>query len=414
MLTKVFPFLGWFKGYRGSDLRADAIAGLTVALVLIPQSMAYAQLAGLPAYYGLYAAFLPPMVAALFGSSRQLGTGPVAVVSLMSAASLEPLATAGSTEFIAYAIILALVVGIFQLLLGILRLGLVVNFLSHPVINGFTNAAAIIIASSQFSKFFGVYVDKAPHHYDTMARVARAAMDYTHMPTLLYGISAVVIMVVLRKINPRIPNVLIAVVTTTLISYFTGFNNDAVVDVSAIHLYGMEEKVADFNHAIATIQERGQERADLGNTLDDLRKAEKSLHSPSFDQTKMEGDVNLLTVHLNAAKEEAHEVRYEIRQMKFKAVKNGESYAFYPKDDVPAGMETEGGTWRISIKNAPLDTAKITVMGGGAIVGKIPEGLPQFTVPQLTLKSFFKLLPTAIIISLLGFMEAIAIAKAMA
>ncbi len=96
MIAKVFPFLSWFKGYKLASLRADGLAGLTVALVLIPQSMAYAQLAGLPAYYGLYAAFLPPMVASLFGSSRQLATGPVAVVSLMSAASLAPLATAGS------------------------------------------------------------------------------------------------------------------------------------------------------------------------------------------------------------------------------------------------------------------------------------------------------------------------------
>jgi len=96
-LTKIFPFLGWIKGYNAKSFQIDALAGLTVALVLIPQSMAYAQLAGLPAYFGLYAAFLPPMVAALFGSSRQLATGPVAVVSLMSAASLQPLASAGST-----------------------------------------------------------------------------------------------------------------------------------------------------------------------------------------------------------------------------------------------------------------------------------------------------------------------------
>ncbi|MBI9081714.1 MAG: sodium-independent anion transporter, partial [Pseudodesulfovibrio sp.] len=103
MLTKIFPFIDWFKGYDMASLRADAISGLTVALVLIPQSMAYAQLAGMPAYYGLYASFLPPMIAALFGSSRQLATGPVAVVSLMTAASLEPLATAGSEGYIAYA-----------------------------------------------------------------------------------------------------------------------------------------------------------------------------------------------------------------------------------------------------------------------------------------------------------------------
>ena len=123
MIKKIFPFLEWFKTYNSLALRADAIAGLTVALVLIPQSMAYAQLAGLPTYYGLYAAFLPPLVAALFGSSRQLATGPVAVVSLMTAASLAPLATAGSEGYIAYAILLSLMVGVFQLLLGILQTG---------------------------------------------------------------------------------------------------------------------------------------------------------------------------------------------------------------------------------------------------------------------------------------------------
>ena len=145
------------------------IAGLTVALVLIPQSMAYAQLAGLPAYYGLYAAFLPPMIAALFGSSRQLATGPVAVVSLMTAASLAPLATAGSERYIAYAILLALMVGVFQLSLGVLRLGLVVNFLSHPVVNGFTNAAAIIIATSPaFQALRRRASTTAEHHYETI------------------------------------------------------------------------------------------------------------------------------------------------------------------------------------------------------------------------------------------------------
>src|SRR4030042_882816 len=101
MLEPLCPFLKWFKRYGSDSLRLDALSGLTVALVLIPQSMAYAQLAGLPAYYGLYASFLPPMVAALFGSSRQLATGPVAVVSLMTAASLSPLATTGSDGFIA-------------------------------------------------------------------------------------------------------------------------------------------------------------------------------------------------------------------------------------------------------------------------------------------------------------------------
>ena len=132
ILYRLFPFLNWFKGYDRVALRADLISGVTVALVLVPQSMAYAQLAGLPPYYGLYAAFLPPIIAALFGSSRQLATGPVALVSLLTATALEPLATAGSDQFMAYAVLLALLVGAVQLLLGLLRLGMVVNFLSIP------------------------------------------------------------------------------------------------------------------------------------------------------------------------------------------------------------------------------------------------------------------------------------------
>ena len=170
-LYRIFPFLEWTGDYRRSFLKEDLFAGFTVALVLIPQSMAYAQLAGLPPYYGLYASILPPAVAALFGSSSQLSTGPVAVVSVMTAVALEPIAIAGSQAYIAYAVLLALMVGTFQFLLGILRLGLVVNLISHPVINGFTNAAAIFIASSQLSKIFGVTVDKADHHYQTVARV---------------------------------------------------------------------------------------------------------------------------------------------------------------------------------------------------------------------------------------------------
>jgi sulfate permease, SulP family len=415
ILAKIFPFLLWFKGYKLDEFKLDLMAGITVALVLIPQSMAYAQLAGLPAYYGLYAAFLPPMVAALFGSSRQLGTGPVAVVSLMSAASLEPLATAGSPEFIAYAIVLALVVGIFQFSLGVLRLGMVVNFLSHPVINGFTNAAAIIIASSQFSKFFGVYVDKAPHHYETMTRVFQAAMDYTHLATLAYGVAAVVIMVTLRKINPKIPSVLVAVTVTTLLSYFTKYNNDAYVPVSAINVPGIEVKIHEYNEVTTRINTDGKERAHLGNVADDLRKKGSGGHGgPSVEVLNLENEVNILTVHMNHGKEEAHLLRKDLRDMKFEAVKEGESYTFYSKNSIPAGIETDGKTWRLKIKNSVLDTSKLTLMGGGAIVGKIPEGLPTLTMPDLTAKSFFKLLPTAIIISLLGFMEAIAIAKAMA
>lgn len=252
MLLRIFPFLGWFKGYDMAALRADAIAGLTVALVLIPQSMAYAQLAGMPPYYGLYASFLPPLVAALFGSSRQLATGPVAVVSLMTSASLAPLATAGSEGYIAYAILLALLVGIFQFSLGVLRLGLVVNFLSHPVVNGFTNAGALIIASSQLSKMFGVSVDDAEHYYETIMRVVAAAWHHTDWTTFIMGAAAFAIMFGLKKLNPRIPNVLVAVVLTTVASWAMGFEHNATVDMSAIKSPAVVADIEAFNKAAAS------------------------------------------------------------------------------------------------------------------------------------------------------------------
>lgn len=414
MICIVFPFLNWFKDYDTDKFKIDLMAGITVALVLIPQSMAYAQLAGLPAYYGLYAAFLPPMVAALFGSSRQLATGPVAVVSLMSAASLEPLATAGSTEFITYSIVLALTVGIFQFSLGVLRLGLVVNFLSHPVVNGFTNAAAIIIASSQFSKFFGVYVDKAPHHYETILRVGRAALDYTHIPTLIYGIAAVVIMVFLRKINPRIPNVLIAVAITTIISYFTGFNDDRRTSVSSFVSSGISKKIIDFNKTIEEIQALGNERAAAGNLLDEEIRKQHGDHGKSIEQIHIESRIAILTHRIEEVKHRSHLLREDLRSLKFAKKKDSSKNLFYLKNEVPEGIQTDGKTWRLKVGNSQLDTSNLLLTGGGAVVGKIPEGLPAFKIPELDAKKFFKLLPTAIIISLLGFMEAIAIAKAMA
>jgi SulP family sulfate permease len=218
------PFTGWIGELRQADtLRADLIAGITVALVLVPQSMAYAQLAGLPPYIGLYASFIPVMIAALMGSSRQLATGPVAVVSLMTAAALGPLAGGNMELYLALAALLAIMVGLFQVMLGLLRLGVLVDFLSHPVVVGFTNGAAIIIATSQLSKIFGVSVEKSEHHYETVWRVVVAASQDTHMLTLAMGIFALAIMILLKKFMPRIPGVLSAVVVTTLLSWLLGF-----------------------------------------------------------------------------------------------------------------------------------------------------------------------------------------------
>lgn len=410
MLLRIFPFLGWFKGYGMGAFRADAIAGLTVALVLIPQSMAYAQLAGLPPYYGLYAAFLPPMIAALFGSSRQLATGPVAVVSLMTAASLAPLATAGSEGYIAYAILLALMVGLFQLLLGVLRLGLVVNFLSHPVVNGFTNAAAIIIATSQLSKMFGVWVDNREHHYETIYEVLKSAVHYTHWPTFAFGAGAFAIMFGLKKIAPRIPNVLVAVALTTLLSWAIGFQHDATVGVEAIRSEPARELVAEFNESVRAMAPLAEERTRLNAALEEAK-----VSGDPVAVMDAQHALSLINVRIERLKEEAGIQRAQIRELLFTAVPMSDgSRDFYLRGQAPEGTEADGRTWRIRVGNNPLDLAGLRMVGGGQVVGSIPPGLPSFGIPEINLKVMLALLPYAAIISLLGFMEAISIAKAMA
>ena len=222
-IAKFLPFLAWINELKNPEtLKADAIAGLTVALVLVPQSMAYAQLAGLPPQYGLYASFLPVMVAALIGSSRQLGTGPVAVVSLLTAAALQPYATNPET-YVAYAALLAFGVGVFQFALGAFKLGLVINFLSHPVVVGFTNAAAIIIGTSQLAKIFGVVKPDADHTYEQILGVLVNASQDMHLWTLLAAIVAFTIMILVKKYTPKLPSVLLAVVITTFISWIMDF-----------------------------------------------------------------------------------------------------------------------------------------------------------------------------------------------
>ena len=410
MIGRIFPFLEWIKGYNFAKFRADAIAGLTVALVLIPQSMAYAQLAGLPSYYGLYASFLPPMIAALFGSSRQLATGPVAVVSLMTAASLGPLATAGSESFIAYAILLALIVGIFQFLLGVLRLGIVVNFLSHPVVNGFTNGAAIIIATSQLSKMFGVSVDEAEHHYETIIRVVQAAIHYTHWPTFLMGVGAFAIMFGLKKINPKIPNVLVAVTMTTLISWAIGFEKDVRVDVARIESPKVQALVTGFNKTLDDISELAKQRTENTKLIEEVKK-----NHDKIEMLNLKRNEEVLNINMEELKLKQASMRKEMRGMFFTGVQQPDgTITFYSRDEIPQGVASDGKIWRMNVGNKPIKTDSIRMVGGGSVVGTVPKGLPSFTVPPLDFKVFLHLLPYAIIISLLGFMEAISIAKALA
>jgi MFS superfamily sulfate permease-like transporter len=412
MLRKVFPFVEWLKNSSLSSLKIDIVSGLTVALVLIPQSMAYAQLAGMPVQYGLYASFLPPVLAALFGSSRQLATGPVAIVSLMTSAALSPYATAGSAGFIAYAVLLALIVGVFQLALGILRLGLVVNFLSHPVVNGFTNAGAIIIATSQLSKMFNVYVEDAEHHYETVYLVIKAALRYTHWPTLALGIAAFVIMYGLRRINRRIPYVLVAVAVTTVISWATGYENNVRVPLDTISSTDCRELIGRFNSAAKESVELAKTRAELTPSL---TSAEEQYGRHSREAMEVKHECDLVDLRLSELKEMMARRRSAIRDYLFTAAIASDGKKLYlPSGKLDEDLKGDGSTWRVKIGNSSVDEKAVVMMGGGSVVGSIPRGLPSFGFPRLDLNMLLKLLPIAAIISLLGFMEAISIAKAMA
>ena len=287
--------------------------------------------------------------------------------------------------------------------------------------NGFTNAAAIVIASSQFSKLFGVYVDKSPHHYQTIINVCKSALHYTHLPTLGLGILAIVIMVIIKRINPKIPSVLVAVTVTILISRFTGFNNDKFIPLENIKDPTIIKTIHQFNTDVMTIKELGAKRADLNNDLKAVKEEGKGhgVHIASKRQLDIEHDLALIQAKIDQTKGAAHIKRENLRFVHFLTVPDaGESPVFYTASTLPTGMKTDGSKWRIAVSNKLLNVKNLKLIGAGAVVGDIPKGL-KISVPKAPegtsyFAAFLQLLPFAIIISLLGFMEAIAIAKSMA
>lgn len=404
-VLRFFPFLCWFPLKR-ETLRADAVAGITVALVLIPQSMAYAQLAGMPAYYGLYASFLPVIVGAMWGSSQQLATGPVAMVSLLTGSALAQFASPGTEQFIAYAILLALLVGLMQLALGLFRLGAIINFLSHPVIVGFTNAAAIIIALTQVNKLLGLPLGRSEHFLADVWTVLQQAGD-THLPTLLLGLAALAIILLLRRYRPGWPGVLITVVLATAVSWGIGFERNATAT-----LYQFQD--LQVRNVIEYVTGTGAQMRVLDRDIR-LKSAElQKLEQPDGRITPLmvvlSADIEILRLEA-ATIEREHRLRMrELRRFVFERVP--EAVGAPPRFHLAgtADLATDGYRWRI----AGADGQAIQVSGGGEVVGRVPLGLPRLSLPKFDWERFVTLLTSALVITLVGFMEAISIAKAMA
>ncbi len=209
----------WISEYKSEYFKSDLAAGITVAVLLIPQGMAYALIAGLPPIYGLYAALVPQIVYAFLGTSRQLAVGPVAMDSLLVAAGLGALSIVDPSQYIQMAIVLALLMGALQFILGLLRMGFIVSFLSKPVINGFTAAAAIIIGLSQLKHLLGIPVAQS-NKIQEFASTFLQSTTPIHLPTLIIGLGSVLLLIGIKKWNPKIPSGLIAVVLGIFWVYF--------------------------------------------------------------------------------------------------------------------------------------------------------------------------------------------------
>jgi len=403
--TRLLPFLRWLPLQRQS-LRADVLAGATVAMVLIPQSMAYAQLAGMPAYYGLYAAFLPVIIGAMWGSSHQLATGPVAMVSLLTGSALAQFAAPGTEQFIALAILLALMIGLMELAMGLFRLGAIVSFLSHPVILGFTNAAAIIIALSQFNKLLGVHSARSDRFLADVWDVVLRIGD-THWPTLAMGLLALAAMILVRRFRPAWPGVLIAVAITTGLSWATEFERNSTVDATVFR----DPQVRNVIDSLSALTLRsGELRAEAAAKSADI---EALMVRDGADHPRLimlNADLDLLRLELRTVDAERRVRFAEVRRLRFSGVTETATAEFQLAGTVPAGVATDGRRWIIS----KIDNGRVVLTGGGEVVGAIPAGIPEPALPQLKWDTLLKLLPTALIIALVGFMEAISIAKSMA
>lgn len=224
-IKKIIPILEWLPKYKKSWLKGDIEAGLTVGIMLIPQGIAYAMIAGLPPIYGLYTAMIPQMVYALFGTSRQLSVGPVAMDSLIVASGVAALAQIGTDKFIEFAILLALFMGILQVLFGVFKLGFLVNFLSKPVISGFTSAAALIIGFSQLTHILGVNLGRSNKLQDIVIDALKH-LNEINVITLIIGVLSIVILLVFKKYLKKIPAALVVV----------------VLGITSVKIFGLQDK----------------------------------------------------------------------------------------------------------------------------------------------------------------------------
>ncbi len=230
-LIRLFPFIRWWPMVNRETLKIDAMAGLTGAVVVLPQGVAFAVIAGMPPEYGLYTAMVPAVVAALFGSSWHLVSGPTTAASLVLFASLSQFAEPTTAQYVALAITLTFMVGITQIVMGWARMGTLVNFISHSVIIGFTAGAAILIASNQIKHFFGVEIPRGLHFHEILINFG-GQLEAINPYVTAVGIATLASGILIKRFAPRVPYMIVAM----LVGSVVGVALDAIYGTSVIHM----------------------------------------------------------------------------------------------------------------------------------------------------------------------------------
>ena len=233
MITRFFPICKDLLTYKRSTLISDFISGLSIAVIVIPQGLAYAMIAGLPPIYGLYAALIPQFIHGIMGTSRHPAVGPVALDSLVVAIALGALSLSGVEQTINAAIFLAAIVGVLQILMGMLRMGVLANYLSRPVISGFTSAAAIIIGLSQVKHILGLHIESSNQIQKTLISVVQN-LNETNLITLLVGLAAMSLILATKKHLPKFPSALLVSIFGVLLIWSTRWDLQGVEIVGHI------------------------------------------------------------------------------------------------------------------------------------------------------------------------------------
>ena len=235
-LVKIFPFIIWFRLTTIETIKADFFAGLTGAIIVLPQSVAFATIAGMPPEYGLYTAMVVPIIAALFGSSFHLVSGPTTAISIVVFAAVSKYAAPGSEEFVALALTLTFLAGVYQLVFGLAKFGLLVNFVSHNVVIGFTAGAAILIASSQIPYILGIHIPRGEGFINTWIDLYSGVGEFD-IYLLIVGLGTLVSAIIIKLIRPKFPYLLIGMFVGGFLAFYLSSFTDSIETVGVMPAY---------------------------------------------------------------------------------------------------------------------------------------------------------------------------------